>query len=301
MDRISKDMDNRYSIVRALLIPLLLLLPMISCCAQSEEKVHVETIKFSNPALGFQASLTGLLQVPIAQGKHPLVVFIHGSGKGTRNEYQDLFGRFLESGFAVFSYDKRGVNESTGSYNGVGPKNSPMMLPLLASDAFEAIEELKKRPEINPDKIILFGGSQAGWIIPIVASMSQGVSNYIVLYGTTVTVGREIFYSKLAEQGSMPIEQAQTEMDKYTGIEGFDPLPYIFKLKQKGLWLFGGRDNSIPTQRSVQLLESVNEVTGNKCEIKIYPQAGHGLYIASTGQTEDFMPYVMDWLNKKMK
>ncbi|MFN8336996.1 MAG: dienelactone hydrolase family protein [Cyclobacteriaceae bacterium] len=283
---------------KTFLIPMFLLYVMVSCTAQTVEKASFETIKFSNPALGFEASLTGILQVPGIPRKYPVIVFVHGSGQGTRNEYQNLFNRFLESGFAVFSYDKRGVNESTGTYNGVGPKNSPMMIPLLASDAFEAVEMLKKRPEIDSDKIIVMGGSQAGWIIPVVASMSKNVSSYVILYGTTVTVGREIFYSKLAETGSTPIEQAQLEMDKYTGIEGFDPVPYVAKLKQKGLWMFGGRDNSIPTPRSVQLLESINKTNGNLCEIKIYPEAGHGLINKNTGQLEDFIPYVLDWLSK---
>lgn len=292
--------NDRLNSKTTFLVHLLLLLLMVSCMAQPIEKANEETLKFSNPALGFEASLTGLLQVPATPGKHPVVIFIHGSGKGTRNEYQNLFAQFLQNDFAIFSYDKRGVNESTGTYNGVGPKNSPMMLPLLASDAFEAIEMLKMRAEIDPDKIILMGGSQAGWIIPVVASMSKNVSNYVVLFGPTVTVGREIFYSKLAETGSTSIEQAQAEMDKYTGIEGFDPIPYIAKLKQQGLWMFGGKDNSIPTPRSVQLLESINRTSGNTCEIKIYPEAGHGLYNATTGQTEDFVPYVLNWLSSKI-
>jgi dipeptidyl aminopeptidase/acylaminoacyl peptidase len=269
--------------------------------AQSKEKLNSEVIKFTNPAVGFQADLTGLLQWPATAGKHPVVVFIHGSGKGTRNEYENLFAQFLQNGFAVFSYDKRGVGESTGTYNGVGPKNSPMMIPLLASDAFEAIEMLKKRPDIDPRKIILVGASQAGWIIPVVASMSKGVSSYVVLFGPTVSVGREIFYSNLAENATTTIELAQNEMDKFTGIEGFDPMPYIAKLKQPGLWMFGGKDNSIPTPRSVELLESINRTSGNLCEIKVYPDAGHGLYNAATGQTEDFVPKVLNWLSQKVK
>lgn len=279
---------------------MLLFLLATGCVAQPIEKMNSEVVKFSNPALGFQADLTGLLQWPTTSGRHPVVVFIHGSGKGTRNEYQNLFAQFLQNGFAVFSYDKRGVNESTGTYNGVGPKNSPMMIPLLASDAFEAIEMLKKRPEIDPNKIILMGASQAGWIIPVVASMSKGVSNYVVLYGPTVTVGREIFYSSLAENGITSIEQAQAEMDKFTGIEGFDPFPYIAKLKLQGLWMFGGKDSVMPAQRSVQLLESINRISGNTCEIKIYPESGHGLYNATTRQIEDFVPYVLNWLQLKL-
>lgn len=277
-----------------ILIPSLLV--MTSCEAQPVAGSGSQIITFSNPTVGFEATLTGLLQIPPSPGKHPVVIFIHGSGKGTRLEYQDLFANFLQNGFAIFSYDKRGVNESTGSYNGVGPRNSPMMIPLLASDAYEAIEMLKGRSEIDADKIILFGASQAGWVIPVVASMSKNVSKYVVLYGPTVSVGREIFYSSLAETGSTSIEKAQSEMDNYSGLEGFDPASYLMKTKQKGLWIFGGKDKSMPTGRSVQLLESVNQKTNNSCEIKVYQLAGHGLIDEHTGAVENYIPVVLNWL-----
>lgn len=269
----------------------MLLVLMNGCMAQPVERANSETIKFSNPALGFEASLTGLLQVPAKPGKHPVVVLIHGSGQGTRYEYQNLFNELLQHGFAVFSYDKRGVNESTGSYNGVGPKNSPMIIPLLASDAYEAIEVLKKKPGINPERIILIGASQAGWIIPVVAAMSKNVSHYVILYGPTVSVGREIFYSSLAETGTQSPEQAAAAMEKYTGLEGFDPLPYFSKSRATGLWMYGGKDASIPTFKSIQILNSLPD---KNFEIKLYPDAGHGL------QNETYVSYFLDWLEKNV-
>ena len=163
----------------------------IPCQAQSvQSAVQSTTIVFTNPAVGFQADIEGLLQCPTTPGKHPLVVFVHGSGQGTRFEYNNLFPLFLNNGFAVFSYDKRGVNKSGGTYNGVGPKNSPMMIPLLASDAYEGIEAVKNRPEIDSSSVVLFGASQAGWIIPGVASMSKSVSNFVIIYGPTVVYCR---------------------------------------------------------------------------------------------------------------
>lgn len=278
-----------------------LLMSSLPLWGQSTSRVDSATITFSNPALGFQAELKGTIQWPKQSGKHPLVVFIHGSGKGTRYEYKNLFPYFLQKGLAVFSYDKRGVGASTGSYNGVGPKNSPMMIPLLASDAYEAIEVIKKREEIDSTKIILCGASQAGWIIPVVASMSKAVSQYVILSGTTVTVGEEIFYSRFAEDGGHTIEYAVDKMNHYPGLKGFDPVPYISHLKQKGLWIFGGKDTSIPTERSIQILDSFDKASKDKHTIKLYPEAGHGLVNNKTGKPEDFIPYLLDWLEKNMK
>lgn len=280
-------------------IAILLILFLSSCngSAQSDVlKINSETIKFRNPALGFTAELTGLLQWPANSSRHPLVIFIHGAGKGVRFEYSNLFPEFLNQGFAVFSYDKRGVEGSGGEYNGVGPKNSPMMIPLLASDAYEAIETIRHRPEIDSTKILLIGASQAGWIIPVVASMSKHVSHFVILYGPAVSVGEEIFYSRFAEDNSHTIAYAEDKMKNYVGIKGFAPLPFISQLKQKGLWFFGGKDQSIPTSTSIQILDSLNRTSEKRHTIKLYPQANHGLLNATTGQFENYAPFMFEWL-----
>ncbi len=276
----------------------------VVCSAQpafGTNSIDSTTIQFSNPSVGFQADLEGLLQWPLNEGRHPLVVFIHGSGKGTRYEYSDMFSNFLQKGYAVFSYDKRGVNKSGGTYNGVGPKNSPMMIPLLASDVYEALETLRKRPEIDSSAIVLVGASQAGWIIPVIASMSKSVSHYMIMYGPTVTVGEEIYYSRFAEQRESSIEDAERFMAGYTGIKGFDPIPYIMQVNQKGLWIFGGEDHSIPTAKSMQILDSLNKISSKPYTIKLYPQAGHGLKNMETGLFEDYVSLMMEWLGKNIK
>jgi dipeptidyl aminopeptidase/acylaminoacyl peptidase len=275
-------------------------MPVASQTRAIPADIGAETIRFSNPALGFQADLEGLLRYPDKPGKHPLVIFIHGSGKGTRYEYDNLFQLFLSKGFAVFSYDKRGVGKSGGTYNGVGPKNSPMMIPLLASDAYEAIEAVKNRPNIDSSSVVLIGASQAGWIIPVVASMSKSVTYYIILSGPTVSVGEEIYYSHLAEGGKTGIEQAEKMLTDYTGLKGFDPFPYISAIKQKGLWIFGGKDVLVPTARSIRLVDSLNKSSIKSNSIKLYPNAGHGLRNMKTGLTEYYVPFMLDWLEKNM-
>lgn len=255
---------------------------------------------FNQPAVGFQAALKGLLQWPSLPGRHPVVVMVHGSGKGTRYEYQDLFSLFLSKGYAVFSYDKRGVGGSGGAYNGVGPKNSPMMIPLLAADGYEAIQAIRKRPEIDSTRIILFGISQAGWIIPVIASMDKSVKNFAIVSGPTITVGEEIYYSRFAEIGGQTVEDAVSKMRQYKGLRGFDPLPHVAQLRQKGLWIFGAKDTSIPTGRSVQLLDSINKVLQKSFTTKVYADAGHDLVNRQTGQ-RDFLSFLIDWLDKNSK
>ena len=58
---------------------------------------------------------------------------------------------------------------------------------------------------------------------------------------------------------------------------------------------------SIPTARSIRLLDSLNKNTAKPFTIKLYPQAGHGLKNVTTGKFEDYVPFVMDWLEKNME
>ncbi len=88
--------------------------------------------------------LEGTLELPTLTGTHPLVIFVHGSGRATRSDYQEIVNELLPKGYAVFRYDKRGVGASQGTYSGVSAKNSIDLILLLASDAAATISHLKK-------------------------------------------------------------------------------------------------------------------------------------------------------------
>lgn len=274
-----------------------------SVTAQKLNSLHTDsvTLRFNNPAVGFNAELEGLLQWPVTNEKHPLLVFVHGAGTTNRYEYSNMFSHFLQKGFAVFSYDKRGVNKSGGSYYGIGPRNSPMMIPLLASDVSEAINEIIKRPDIDTTTVVLIGASQAEWIIPVAANINKAVTHFIILYGPTVSVGEEIYYSKFAEFGNLSPAQAEDSLKNFTGIRGFDPMPFIKTLTAKGLWLFGGDDHSLPTNKSIKNLKLLSYQQKKLFTIKYYPDAGHGLINYRTGKKEAFGKDIADWLRINMR
>ncbi|MGH9907624.1 MAG: alpha/beta hydrolase family protein [Pyrinomonadaceae bacterium] len=58
--------------------------------------------------------LSGTLLLPSQVGKHPAVVFIHGSGPHARDDYRFYADRFARHGIAALIYDKRVVG-GTGS------------------------------------------------------------------------------------------------------------------------------------------------------------------------------------------
>jgi pimeloyl-ACP methyl ester carboxylesterase len=99
----------------------------------------------------------------------------------------------------------------------------------------------------------------------------------VIFSGPTVSVGLEIYYSELAEQGTMSPADAESRLVDYRGPHGFDPLPYIERIDVPVLWLFGAGDHSIPTKRSVAILESLVRERGKRFTWFVYPGVDHAL------------------------
>jgi pimeloyl-ACP methyl ester carboxylesterase len=234
------------------------------------------------------------LDLPPGPGPFPAIVMGHGSGPVTRQQQAPLATGFVQAGFAVLRYDKRGVGGSGGVYEVAGNvANSERVFPILAGDMVAGVEFLKTRPEIDPARIGLFGVSQAGWIVPLAASRSADVRFMILVVGPTVSVGVENYYSSLVEVSpTFPIDEAYARSRVYTGPHGFDPLPTLQSLSTPGLWLLGGADRSIPTPLTVEVLQSLRD-SGRPYRWIVYPDADHNL--AGVGFMNDAIRFLEAW------
>jgi len=64
-------------------------------------------------------TITGTLDLPTTNGPHPVMIFIPGSGRETREADRPARDIVLPQGIALFRYDKRGLGQSTGAYQNV--------------------------------------------------------------------------------------------------------------------------------------------------------------------------------------
>lgn len=251
----------------------------------------VETVQFTNE----NATLEGDLVLPARTAPAPLVIFVHGSGQRMRHDYDYVSRRLNEAGYATFQYDKRGVGRSGGSFMEVGTWNSLNRIPLLAGDAASAVKVLRTHKRIDSKRITVMGGSQAGWIIPVVAGLAE-VSSTVIISGPTVSVGEEIYYSDLAESGPKSQDDADKMLEDFKGHKGFDNIRYVSRMKKPSLWIFGGKDVSIPVKRCIARLDSARKASGLPVEMKVYPDGDHGIYNQDTHRMEDYIPVIIDWL-----
>jgi pimeloyl-ACP methyl ester carboxylesterase len=116
-------------------------------------------VRFTNDGV----TLSGTVLTPRTAGKHPAVVFLHGSGAEGRWASRFTADYLARHDIVALIYDKRGVGESSGDW-----KTSS--LEDLGADARAAVHLVAQRSDVDPQRVGVFGHSQGGFIAPYVAS-----------------------------------------------------------------------------------------------------------------------------------
>ena len=182
---------------------------------------------------------------------------------------------------------------------------APSGFNLLAADADGAVLAVRSHPEVDADRVGFYGASQAGWVVPLAdARLSQPVAFTALVDGPAVTTGEEEVWSKAAgeeEDGPLTAEKkAEATQELHdAGPSGFDPAPYIERMSTPGLWLYGGADKSIPTDRSVQILSRLKRA-GKDFTIVVFPNAGHGL-VDDVPSAPEAPATLVNWIEKTAK
>ena len=155
--------------------------------------IREESVHFPSGTL----TLAGTLFLPEGRQRHPAVFLFHGSGRQARDLSTAHW--FAEQGFAALAYDKRGVGESTGDF-----RTGPFMD--LCDDGLAALEYLKSRKEVDARHIGVWGLSQGGWLGPLAASRSAGISFVIAVSGPGVSPGEQmlVYYSNELKDRAVP-------------------------------------------------------------------------------------------------
>lgn len=137
-----------------------------------------EEIQFTNGAL----QLSGSLLLPQTPAPHAAVVLIHGSSTPSRDDFRFYGDLFARRGIAAFMYDKRSTGGQLGGMSQVDLRD-------LAGDVIAAVSHLKRRVDIDPNRIGLWGHSQGGWVAPIAAAQYDSVAFIVGFSAPGVTYG----------------------------------------------------------------------------------------------------------------
>ncbi len=249
---------------------LLLLMMLAPAFAGAEEIVFVS----------HETRLAGSLELPKEQPVRAALVFVHGSGKQTRN--LGLATRFAQAGIAALVYDKRGAGKSGGVYEG-DQSVSEQNISLLADDAAAALRALADRPDLKHVPIGIAGISQAGWIAPLAAERS-GIARFIVLCsGPVCKVSEEDIFSIYTRDKDVAVaptyrEALASRTDKYIWPDFLgkdtDSAENLARLSIPGLWIFSDNDGSIPVDLSIERLQALRRA-GHSYDYVLFSGLGH--------------------------
>ena len=180
-----------------------------------------------------------------------------------------------------------------------------------AWDALAAADAAAGHPRVDAARLGLWGVSQAGWIIPLAASLDQERIRFtVILSGPTVSIMEENAYSDLTGLTSgTPSGLTSQEIDEaMAGVEskGLDASVFIAELQIPGLWIYGALDQSVPWRQGVSDLEAIAAEFDRDFTIQVFENGNHGLRAAQTGGTwerpvprepvEGLFEYQAQWL-----
>jgi alpha-beta hydrolase superfamily lysophospholipase len=103
------------------------------------------------------SALAGTIYLPLKEGRHPAVVWLHGSGEQARLTYGPLVAAYINDGIAFFTYDKRGVGESEGECC----PDVDGHFNLVTADAVGAVKAARSYSGIDPNQVGFLGASAA--------------------------------------------------------------------------------------------------------------------------------------------
>ncbi|KAB8192390.1 alpha/beta fold hydrolase [Nonomuraea phyllanthi] len=237
--------------------------------------------------------LYGTLRVPLTPGRHPAMVFVSGSGNGSRTEFTPQAEFLAKAGVVTIAFDKRTVGYDFRHRD----------FSLLADDALRMVEYLRTRPEVDPDRVGLWGVSEGGWVVPIAAGKSPDVGFVILVSSPNVSPLRQVAWA-LNEQLlrlRAPIG-ARDLLTRAMGGVGFDflrydALPALSRIKQPVLAFYGTMDPSIPFVESTQALVTGMRRAGNDdYTIRFMARGDHAMRVNGGDFTAGYLETMGNWI-----
>jgi dipeptidyl aminopeptidase/acylaminoacyl peptidase len=224
--------------------------------------------------------------------KSPCIISIHGGPEGQSTYgFEPVFQYFLNSGYAVVEPNVRG---STGYGKKYAALDNVRNRENSVRDIEYLVEYLKTRSDIDPDKIIVYGGSYGGYMVLACLTLYPklfaagidvvGISSFITFLQNTADYRRK---NRESEYGSL-------EKD-YAFLEDISPINKVESISAPLLIIHGRNDPRVPVGEAQQIYDAVKN-RGGEAELLIYEDEGHGL--AKLKNRLDAYPKIVEFLNK---
>jgi dipeptidyl aminopeptidase/acylaminoacyl peptidase len=228
------------------------------------------------------AVMVGILRLPRGDGPHPVVLMIPGLDS-TKEEFRSTEALFLERGLATFAVDGPGQGEAEYDLPIRGDWEVPGRV---------LVDTLAELPEIDGERIGVWGVSLGGYYAPRVASGEPRVQACIALAGPwnfgecwdqLPTLTRNAFRVRSRSTDDATARERAHELS----LEG-----RASAISCPLLVVAGRLDRLIPWQHAVKLAEQA----GGETELLMLETGNHGCMNVA----QEHRPYSADWMAARL-
>ncbi|WP_240423782.1 alpha/beta hydrolase family protein [Microbacterium halotolerans] len=141
-----------------------------------------------------EGHLEGVLTTPQDRSALGLVVMVHGDGAVDATQgglYSPWFEGAAAAGYATLSWSKPGVGGSTGNW-------LDQTMDDRAAEVSAAIDWSLTQPGVPTERVVLWGASQAGWVVPKIVAAREDIDG-VVAVGTAINWLSQGRYNLLAD------------------------------------------------------------------------------------------------------
>ncbi|HEX7086593.1 MAG TPA: alpha/beta fold hydrolase [Vicinamibacterales bacterium] len=276
------------------------------------------------PANGF--TLAGTLSKPSGtpppKGRYPAIVLLAGSGPTDRDEVVagiPIFGLLAaplaDAGYHVLRYDKRGIGQSGG-------RAESGTIEEYAEDARAAVRFLRKRKDVDPDRIVLLGHSEGALAAMLAASRDDDIAALVLVGAPSVPGGELVLEQQQYLLGRMNLTEAertarielqkriqaavvgegswdgiaeplrrQADTSWFQSFLRFTPADVIAKTEQPILIIQGELDKQVMPHHADRLAEMARarkDAPKDAVEVVRLDKVNHLLVQATTGNIEEY-------------
>jgi len=221
----------------------------------------------------------------------PAIVAVHGGPEGQFRPFFHFFIQyFLQNGYAVLAPNVRGSTGYGKTYSHLDDVEKRMD---SVADLAHAAYWLREQPDIDGDRIVVYGGSYGGFMV--LAAMTTypdlwaagvdivGISNFATFLENTSEYRRA---HREAEYGSL-------ERDREF-MESIAPINHVDKITAPLMVIHGANDPRVPLSEAEQLVEAL-KARGVPVEFLVFDDEGHGLVKLKNKQVA--YPAIVEFLN----